>query len=115
MRAFCNPLTKDIPQVKVPYKIREEEQEQLSVDEGHSPWKLDPVFVAQVFASLLITPGGIVGDYPIASNEVTLIYQDSKKAIIEIHNKNSPAKKVYLARLFRCNYTGIWTVVGYDK
>ena len=50
-----------------------EENEQKSVDAGHSPWRLDPIFVAQVFASLLLSPEGIVGDYPISYDNIVLI------------------------------------------
>ena len=53
------------PEIKVPYDITVVENTQQSVDEGHSPWNLDPLFVAQVFASLQLSPEGIVGDYPI--------------------------------------------------
>jgi hypothetical protein len=35
------------------------------VDSGHTPWKLDPAFVAQVFVSLQISPEGIQGEYPV--------------------------------------------------
>ena len=114
MKSFHNQPTKDIAQVEVPYNLRELKREQASVDEGHSPWKLDPIFVAQVFSSVLISPNGIIGDYPIAYDEITLICKDSKKAIVAITNNKSIAKKVYLNRLVRCNNTGIWTVIGYD-
>jgi len=114
MKSYREQPTKDIPQVQVPFNIKELNREQLSVDEGHSPWKLDPIFVAQVFSSVLISPNGIIGDYPIAYDEITLICKDSKRAIVEIKNNRSIAKKVYLNKLVRCNNTGIWTVIGYD-
>lgn len=49
------------PDIKVAVDLEVEENEQKSVDGGHSPWKLDPAFVTQVFVSLLISPEGIVG------------------------------------------------------
>ncbi|HHX17632.1 MAG TPA: hypothetical protein GX727_02085, partial [Clostridium sp.] len=55
----------DKPQIQVPVDLNLEENEQKSVDGGHSPWKLDPVYVAQVFVSLEIFPEGIVGEYPV--------------------------------------------------
>jgi hypothetical protein len=51
-----------------------------------------------VNGELLLSPEGIVGDYPIA----------------EIKDKKSVAKYVYLKRLVRQDDTGIWTVIGYD-
>ena len=105
----------DKPEVKVPYKMGEIEREQESVDKGHSPWKLDPAFVAEVFASLLLSPEGIVGAYPIAYEEVEIIYKEGKQAIVQIHNEKSIASKVYLRRFGCCDGVGIWFVTGYDK
>ncbi len=102
------------PQIKADVDLTVEENEQKSVDEGHSPWKLDPVFVAQVYASLLVSPEGIVGDYPIAYEDIKIIESDDAKAIAEIDSENTVAKYIYLERLVRQDETGIWTVTGYD-
>jgi outer membrane lipoprotein-sorting protein len=102
------------PQVKVEVDMEAEENEQKSVDAGHSPWKLDPVFVTQVYASLLLSPEGIVGDYPIAYGDITIISNDGTDAVAEINDVKSIAKYVYLKRLIRQDDTGIWSVVGYD-
>ena len=102
------------PQIEVETDLEAETNEQKSVDAGHSPWKLDPVFVTQVFASLLISPEGIVGDYPIAYDDVVIIENNGVDATAEIMDNNSIAKYVYLKRLIRQDETGIWTVVGYD-
>lgn len=50
------------PQIEVPVNLEAEEGDQKNVDSGHSPWKLDPAFVTQVFVSLKISPDGIKGD-----------------------------------------------------
>ncbi len=102
------------PQIKVSVDRSAEENEQKSVDAGHSPWKLDPVFVSQVFASLLLSPDGIVGDYPIAYENIKIISNNGIDAIAEIEDDKSIARYVYLKRLVRQDDTGIWTVVGYD-
>lgn len=102
------------PQIEVPFDMNIEENEQKSVDAGHSPWKLDPVFVTQVYVSLLISPEGIQGDYPIPYEDITITVNTGTDAIAEIHNEKSPASRVYLKRLIRQDSTGIWTVVGYD-
>ncbi len=104
----------DKPQIEVPVDLEIETNEQKSVDGGHSPWKLDPVYVTQVFVSLLISPEGIVGDYPIASEDIKIIENNGKSAIAEISGDITPAGRVYLKRLIRQDSTGIWTVVGYD-
>ncbi|MHB8129422.1 MAG: LolA family protein [Mobilitalea sp.] len=104
----------DKPQIDVAFDLVVEENDQKSVDAGHSPWRLDPVFVTQVFASLLISPEGIVGDYPIAYEDIKIVTNNGVEAIAKINSKESIAAKVYLKRLIRQDDTGIWTVVGYD-
>ena len=102
------------PRIQVPVDLKVEENEQKSVDAGHSPWKLDPVYVAQVFVSLKISPEGIQGEYPVKYEEFKIIYNTGKDAIIGVGGSKTPIKKVYLKKLIRQDYTGIWTVVGYD-
>ncbi|MCX7773725.1 MAG: hypothetical protein N2376_11500 [Clostridia bacterium] len=102
------------PKVVVPYDIETVKNEQRSVDEGHSPWKLDPAFVSQVFVGLKLSPGGIQGDYPIAYEAFKVVSNNSSQAIVEVQSDKSPVARVYLKRLIRQDLTGIWTVVGYD-
>lgn len=102
------------PKVKVPFDLKAEEGDQKSVDAGHSPWKLDPAFVAQVFVSLKISPEGIQGDYPIDYNQFKIVQNNGKEAVIEVGGEKTPINRVYLKRLIRQDSTGIWTVVGYD-
>ena len=102
------------PEIKVPYDITVVENTQQSVDDGHSPWNLDPVFVAQVFASLQLSPEGIVGDYPIDYEDLKVIKQTNSDAIVKVNSDKSAIAKIYLKRLVRQDPTGIWTVVGYD-
>ncbi|MBB6214159.1 outer membrane lipoprotein-sorting protein [Anaerosolibacter carboniphilus] len=102
------------PQIEVPMDFEIEENEQKSVDGGHSPWKLDPAFVAQVFVSLKISPEGIQGEYPIKEEALKVIQNTGKETIVEISGDNTPIRRVYLKRLIRQDATGIWTVVGYD-
>lgn len=108
--------TKEVTgEITVPYDISVEEATQKQVDAGHSPWKLDPAYVTQVFVSLLISPEGIVGDYPIDYDNIEITENNGVTATAVIHDKKSPAKTVYLKRLVRTDESGIWTVVGYDK
>ena len=102
------------PQVKVPVDLEAEEGAQKNVDAGHSPWKLDPAFVAQVFVSLKISPEGIQGEYPIKYEELKIVQNTGKEAVIDVSGSNTPIKRVYLKRLVSQDNTGIWTVVGYD-
>ena len=106
--------TQEKPQVGVPVNIEVEENDQKSVDAGHSPWKLDPVFVAQVFVSLKISPEGIQGDYPIKYEELKITQNTGKDAIVEVNGVKTSISRVYLKKLIRQDKTGIWTVVGYD-
>lgn len=102
------------PKVIVPYDLKVEEGDQKNADAGHSPWKLDPAFVAQVFVSLKLSPGGIQGDYPIDYKEFKVVKNDGKEALVEVGGQKTPISKVYLKRLIRQDNTGIWTVIGYD-
>lgn len=102
------------PKVEVSVGMEEVKREQKSVDEGHSPWKLDPVYVSQVFVSLKLSPGGIVGEYPVKYEELRIIYLSEKDAVVGVSGSKTSIGKVYLKRLVRQDYTGIWTVVGYD-
>jgi hypothetical protein len=100
--------------IQVPVDLEIEKNDQKSVDAGHSPWRLDPVFVSQVFVSLKLSPQGIIGDYPIKTEELKLTQKNDVEAIVEVNGSKTPIKKVYLKRLVRQDATGIWTVVGYD-
>lgn len=102
------------PQVEVPVDLEIEENEQKSVDAGHSPWRLDPAFVAQVFVSLKISPEGITGDYPINYEDLKVTQNTGIDAVVEVSGDKTPIRRVYLKRLIRQDSTGIWSVVGYD-
>jgi outer membrane lipoprotein-sorting protein len=102
------------PQIEVPVDMEVAENDQKSVDGGHSPWQLDPVFVAQVFVSLKISPDGIVGDYPVKMEDLKIIQNTGTEAIIEVGGEKTPVSRVYLKRLVRQDDTGIWSVTGYD-
>lgn len=103
------------PEIEVPVDLEVEGNDQKSVDAGHSPWKLNPAFVAQVFVSLKISPDGIVGDYPIAYEDLKIAINTGTDAVVEVSGEKTPIKRVYLKRLIRQDSTGIWTVVGYDQ
>lgn len=102
------------PEVDVPYDFEVEKNNQKNVDAGSSPWMLDPVFVAHVFVSLKMSPGGITGEYPISIDRFKVIENNGRKAVVSVSGDKTPIKKVYLKRLIRQDSTGIWTVVGYD-
>ena len=100
--------------IQVPVDLEIEKNDQKSVDAGHSPWRLDPVFVSQVSVSLKLSPQGIIGDYPIKTEDLKLTQKNDTEAIVEVSGSKTPIRKVYLKRLVRQDSTGIWTVVGYD-
>jgi len=102
------------PQVEVPVDMEVEKNEQKNADAGHSPWRLDPVFTAQVFISLKISPEGITGDYPVKYEELKMTENTGTDAVVDVELVESPIKRVYLKRLVRQDSTGIWTVTGYD-
>ena len=102
------------PEYTVDVDMEIEKAEQLSVDSGSSPWKLDPVYAAQVFVSLRITPEGIIGDYPVEYDDFTINENNGVRAKIAVNSEKTDIKAVYLERLIRQDDTGVWTVTGYD-
>ncbi|MFC7685996.1 hypothetical protein [Ureibacillus sp. GCM10028918] len=102
------------PQVEVPYDLKKEEDAQKSVDEGHSPWRLDPLMTTQVFVSLQLSPGGIKGEYPIQEGNVKLLHSTKDSAVVQVNDNDTIIKLVYLKRLIKQDQSGIWTVIGYD-
>lgn len=102
------------PEITVDVDMDIEKAEQIAADSGSSPWKLDPVYVAQVFISLQISPEGIVGEYPIHYNEFVIAESNGTSAKIEVISEKTHIKAVYLEKLIRQDDTGIWTVTGYD-
>ena len=100
--------------VAVDYDLATEKDSQESVDGGHSPWRLDPASVAQVFVSLQIEPGGIEGDYPIPYEDFKVTQQSGSEAVVTVDSDKSPTSTVYLMQLVKQGDGGIWTVVGYD-
>lgn len=103
------------PQIEVPVNIEVEKGDQKNADKGSSPWKLDPVFVAQVFTSLKVSPDGIQGDYPVKQEELKLVNNTATEAEVEVKSSKTNISKVYLKRLVKQDKTGIWTVVGYNQ
>lgn len=101
-------------QVPVSYDLTAVKNDQASVDQGHSPWQLSPVMVAQVFVSLQVSPDGIVGEYPVSEDDITIVSQSGSEAVLDIGGDVTPVRTVYLQRLVTQDDTGIWTVVGYD-
>lgn len=109
-----NGKTADKPKVEVPVNLEAEKGDQKNADAGHSPWKLDPVFVSQVFVSLKISPEGIQGEYPVKYEELKLVKNTGIEAVVEVSGNKTPVRRVYLKKLIRQDNTGIWTVVGYN-
>jgi outer membrane lipoprotein-sorting protein len=102
------------PDVEVEVDLEIERANQINADSGSSPWMLDPVYVAQIFTSLRISPEGIVGDYPIDYEDLVIVHNDGINAMIEVNSDKTNISRVYLERLIRQDETGIWTVIGYD-
>jgi outer membrane lipoprotein-sorting protein len=103
-----------IPQVEVAVDLKAEEGDQKNADAGHSSWKLDPAFAAQVFVSLKISHEGIQGEYPVKDEEIKIAQNTGIDAVAEVNSSKTQIRKVYLKKLVRQDNTGIWTVVGYD-
>ena len=94
--------------------MQAEQAQQIAADSGSSPWRLDPVFTAQVFVSLQISPEGITGEYPVDYEDFTIARTDGRRMKVQVSSDKTEIKAVYLERLVRQDETGIWTVVGYD-
>lgn len=102
------------PQVEVTYDLEVVQNDQEQVDNGHSPWQLDPLHVTMTFVSLKMYPQGIVGEFPIGEKDLEILESTESMAIVAVKSQQTPITKVYLERLIRQEDSGIWTVVGYD-
>jgi beta-lactamase regulating signal transducer with metallopeptidase domain len=102
------------PQIEVPVDLEVEKFEQQQVDEGHKPWRLDPIQTTITFVSLKISPEGVEGPFPVKLEDLKVIQQTDKVATVEIGGDKTSVNRVYLKRLIRQDSTGIWSVVGYD-
>ncbi|WP_313340146.1 hypothetical protein [Sedimentibacter sp.] len=103
------------PEIIAEVNMEIEKAEQIAADSGSSPWKLDPVYVAQIYVSLQLSPEGIAGDYPINYDELVIVEKDETNVMINVNSEKTDIKTVYLSRLIRQDDTGIWTVTGYDE
>ncbi|MEI6100203.1 MAG: hypothetical protein WCP73_00060 [Eubacteriales bacterium] len=112
--ASASPSASAAYKVAVPYDLEQERNSQKSVDNGHSPWRMDAISVVQTFVSVQMEPGGVVGDFPIQEEDLRVTQMSNSDAVVEVINDKSPTSKVYLKRLVRQEDGGIWTVVGYD-
>ncbi|GEM_PF-2329477 len=102
------------PEVTVPVDIEEVKNNQQQVDNGHSPWQLDPLQVTQTFVSLQISPSGVSSEFPVSIEDLSIIEETESDAVVEVNSDKTYITNVYLKRLIRQDETGIWTVVGYD-
>ncbi len=101
------------PQIKVPVDLDVIKNNQEQVDQGHSPWQLDPLQVTMTFVGLKIYPEGIMGNFPVETDDLEII-EESSPTIIKVNSDKTGITKVYLEQLVKQDETGIWTVVGYD-
>ena len=102
------------PQIKAPFDSTIVQNNQAQVDQGHSPWQLDPLQVSQTFVSLQIMPQGVTGEFPVAIADLKILQKTAAKAVVEVSSLKTHITKIYLERLVKQNDSGIWTVVGYD-
>jgi len=99
-------------QVVVPVDMEVVRNNQQQVDSGSSPWQIDPIQVAVLFANLQVNPEGISGEPALPIASFRLNTSNGAAAIVDV--ADGPIVKVYLKRLVRTDASGIWTVVGYD-
>lgn len=102
------------PQIKVSYDLEVVQNDQEQVDNGHSPWQLDPLHVTMTFVSLQMYPQGIVGEFPIDTEDMEILESTDATSMVAVNSKKTPITRVYLERLIRQDDSGIWTVTGYD-
>lgn len=103
------------PETVIPYDLEIEKVLQQTVDkEGKSHWRLNPIITAQFFVNSHILSEEIVENYPIQSENISLLYCDDSTAVLKIKDNNTHIDTVYLKRLIKQDSTGIWTIIGYD-
>lgn len=70
--------------------------------------------MTMTFVSLQMYPQGIVGEFPIDTEDMEILESTDARAMVAVNSQEIPIIKVYLERLIRQDDSGIWTVVGYD-
>ncbi|HEY8345837.1 MAG TPA: sigma-E factor regulatory protein RseB domain-containing protein [Symbiobacteriaceae bacterium] len=93
------------PEVSVQVDMGVLENSQRQVDAGHMPYLLDPTMVTMSYLGSLEL---VLPDM----DALEVSYSTGVRAIVEV--PTGPISRVYLQRLVRQDFTGIWTVVGYD-
>ena len=105
------PVQKTNTRVNVNVDMEKVKNDQVQVDGGHSPWQLDPVFVASVFVNTGLGSGKM-NQNEVPDSAFVLSKKTEAEAVVKVNA--GPVKQVYLKRLVEQNEKGIWTVIGYD-
>ena len=86
--------------IKLKVNVEEEKELQQAVDNGHQPWRLDPISVAPVALMEI--------DKNIVDENCTLVSETDSEAVVNC--KGARTYLVYLKRIVR-KKNGIWTAI----
>ncbi|MDA8078293.1 MAG: hypothetical protein M0Z79_05075 [Nitrospiraceae bacterium] len=95
----CGRTPNEVTEINIPHTIEEERELQKSVDNGHQPWRLNPVDVAH---QSVITNA----DKTVKYDKCSLITQKDEEAIVQCGSAKKNFK-VHLKRFF--GKKSIWT------
>lgn len=102
------------PQIVVTVDLETEKNIQQQVDQGHQPWRLNPIEVAMEFLFSKISQREKDSSFPIKMDELKTIQMGKSEAIVEVSGDKTPIRIIYLKQLVKQDDTGIWSVVGYN-
>jgi hypothetical protein len=91
--------------IELKVNLKEQRELQNAVDNGHQPWRLDPIFVAQVE---VVTNVG----QPLKYEDCRIKSEKSTEA--EVMCKGIKNYTVRLKRLIRLTPDGIWTAISIE-
>jgi hypothetical protein len=97
-----NDNLKDSKKIELKIDLTDEKKLQTEVDNGHQPWRLEPIDVAYVALSNI--------DKNVIYEDCHLIYEKDIEAKVKC--KNSKNYLVYLKKLIRPD--GIWTAISIE-
>lgn len=95
-------INADKKTIELPIDLAKEEKIQVEVDNGHQPWRLEPLDVAYTALTTI--------DEKVDYKNCRLITKENTETTVECKNENK--YHVFLKRLVRPN--GIWTAVSVE-
>lgn len=92
-------------EIVIKYNLKQERELQKAVDDGHQPWRLNPIDVAH---AAIIS----YADKDVKYEKCSLIIQEKKEAVVQC-DRDKISYKIHLKKFF--GKKSIWTAIKIQK